>query len=229
MLFVVIRRQQMQFMPNLIKAINSKPDPTHIKNIVFDIGNVLVRWDPLAIVSKAFPEHTEPHTLALKLLKEETWLDLNRGIITEQEAIQQYHQALNIHPSRLENLMQVVRKSLTPLEGSFELVEKLHQAGYLLYIISDNTNELVAYLREQYNFWDKFTGVVISSEIGVLKPSPIIYHHLLDTYLLNPKESIFLDDLEANVKGAKAVNMHSIQFVTAQRCIEDLRTLNINI
>lgn len=198
-----------------------------IKNIVFDVGNVLVKWDPKPVVQKVFPEVEEPEHLILKLVKSEVWLDLNRGKISEKEAIQKYKQELRVSHTQLEHLMHEIKESLHPVEGSFELVEKLSKANHPLYIITDNTHEIVAYLKKRYNFWQHFHGVVNSAELGVLKPSPVIYQYLLETYKLVPEETIFFDDLQANVDGAIAVNMKSIQFVNSAKCIEDLRNLNI--
>jgi len=197
-----------------------------IQNIVFDVGNVLVKWDPIAVISEVFPEE-DPGILLKKIVKSDTWYHLNGGKITELEAIQQYHQSLNIPLQQFERFMTVVKESLLPMEGSFELVEKLYQANHPLYIITDNTREIESYLRQKYDFWSRFRGVVNSAHIGVLKPSPIIYRHLLETYQLIPEETIFFDDLQANVEGAIAVKMKAIQFETAAKCEADLRHLKV--
>jgi putative hydrolase of the HAD superfamily len=199
-----------------------------IKNIVFDVGNVLVKWDPKPVVLNVFPKVEDPEHLIQRLVKSEVWFDLNKGKISEKEAIQRYKQELNLDHTQLEHLMHEIKESLIPVEGSFELVEKLSKANHPLYIITDNTHEIVAYLRKRYNFWQHFQGVVNSAELGILKPSPLIYRHLLETYKLVPEETIFFDDLQTNVDGALAVNMKSIQFLNSTKCIEELRNLNIH-
>jgi putative hydrolase of the HAD superfamily len=197
-----------------------------VKNIVFDVGNVLVTWNPVNIIQNTFPE-LDPNLLLQQIFKTGFWLELNAGKITERQAIEIYHQQFNLSIPSLENLMHVVKESLIPLEDTLELVRQLKRAGFPLYIITDNTKEIMQYLRAKYQFWDLFIGVVVSADIGFLKPSPEIYQHLLETYQLRAEESVFFDDVPANVEGAKAVKMHSFQFSNAARCIEDLKTLNI--
>lgn len=200
-----------------------------IKNIVFDIGNVLVRWDPQSVVETLFPTHPDPTALTRKLFKDTPWYDINLGKITEPQLIQHYHQTLQIDPVKLEHLFHAIKESLIPIEGSFDLAKQLHLAGYPLYLLTDNTREIVRYLKTTYDFWPLFTGLVSSAEVGYLKPSSGIYNFLLNTYQLIPTETLFMDDLMMNVEGAKAVGMHSIQFTTVEQCVQDLRKLNIKI
>lgn len=202
-----------------------------IKNVVFDIGNVLVTWNPLAILQETFSElknSTDASHLLQKIFKADFWYDLNAGKITEVEAVEKYHIYLGKSKAELNLLLEKVKRSLTPLEDTLKIVERLHQANFPLYIISDNTIEIMAHLKKTYDFWNYFSGIVISAEIGHLKPSPIIYQHLLTTYQLKPEETIFFDDVDPNVKGAKDLNMHAFQFTTAEKCISDLKRFGIN-
>lgn len=199
-----------------------------IKNIVFDIGNVLVKWDPFSVVKNVFPNAADPGQLTTQLFKSEGWFAINRGEITEAELITKYHQTFNIDLTTLNFLMEAIKESLTPLPGSFALLENLYKASYPLYALTDNTYEIMNYLRKKYDFWTKFKGVVVSAEVGYLKPSPQIYRHLLATYHLIPQETLFMDDYLPNVEGARAVNMHAILFTDAQQCIKQLSHLGID-
>ncbi len=199
-----------------------------IKNIVFDIGNVLVRWDPLSVVTNIFPQEADPVQLTTQLFKSDFWFAINRGEINETELIHKYHQTLNIDLNTLKLLLVAIKESLVPLPGSFELLDDLYKADYPLYALTDNTFEIMHYLRQKYDFWHKFKGVVMSAEIGYLKPSPHIYRHLLETYHLNPHETVFMDDYMTNVEGARAVNMQAFQFINAEQCLAELARLGIN-
>ena len=196
-----------------------------IKNVVFDVGNVLVRWDPLAITTRVFHDNPDPDQLMQRIFKSQTWYDLNLGYISEKDVIARYKNDLGIDQEKLEYLMQVVKESLTPIEGSFELLEKLYHASIPLYALTDNTHEIMAYLKEKYNFWGLFKGVVVSAEVGYLKPSKLIYEHLLNKYQLIAHETLFIDDHMPNVEGAKAVDMQALVFKSVSKCIEDLQKL----
>ncbi len=192
------------------------------KNIIFDIGNVLVKWAPKEVVVKLFSNHPDHDDLTFKLFKSPTWFDLNKGKLTEAEAVQIYNQKLGVPLKKLQELMHEVKESLTPMEGSFELLEDLYQAKISLYSITDNVHEIVTFLKNKYTFFDKFKGIAISAELGVLKPAKEIYNHLLQTYNLRPEESIFFDDIQKNVDGAKNVGMQATLFTTALTCREEL-------
>lgn len=198
-----------------------------IKNVVFDIGNVLVRWVPHDVVSAFFPQEKSPQDLTLRLFKSPLWYDLNLGKLTEKEALKLYSQQLAIPESKLYELMVAIKESLTPIEGSFELLEELYAKRIPLYSITDNVNEIVAFLRNRYNFFDKFSGIVISSEVGVLKPSPLIYKHLINSHHIVAEESVFIDDVLRNVEGAQDVGFHGIHFTDAAQCREELKKLSI--
>lgn len=198
-----------------------------ISNVVFDIGNVMVVYDPHRVVENLFPHHPNTRMLTQQIFKSQTWFDLNLGKVTEAEANVQYNKLLGIEIARLELLMQEVKESLIPVKGSFELLVKLHQANIKLYSLTDNVREIMVYLRNRYNFWDYFAGVVVSAEVKVLKPAKEIYMHLLDSYRLNPQDSVFIDDLPRNIEGAKAVGMHGIVFKDALSCELELKSLGV--
>jgi len=198
-----------------------------VKNIVFDVGNVLLRWSPQDIVLNFFPNEKSPQELTLKLFKSPVWYDLNLGKLTVEETIQIYNQQLGIPKAELEDLMVAVMESLIPLDGSLELLDELYRQGMPLYSITDNVVEIMKFLKNRYDFFSKFSGIVVSAEIGVLKPSPLIYKRLIDSHLLDPKETVFIDDLEKNVKGAQEIGLHGIHFTHADQCRLELRELGV--
>jgi putative hydrolase of the HAD superfamily len=193
-----------------------------IKNVVFDIGNVLVQWNPQVVIALVFPEVINPTGLSNAIFKSPIWYDLNLGKLSEKAAIALYASKLGIAVSRLEKLMFTIKESLIPVAGSFELLDKLSKAGIPLYCITNNVQETMTYLKKKYDFWYKFIGIVVSAEVSVLKPSPEIYQHLLKKYHLIPGECVFFDDILSNVNGAKAVGMHAVKFTTALQCKKDL-------
>lgn len=193
-----------------------------LKNIVFDIGNVLVQWSPINIITTIFNNSSDAEGLAQKFFKSPIFYDLNLGKVTEEEAISLYSHELDLPNHIVKEVFKVAKESLIPLEGSFELLEDAYQSGIPLYCITDNVKEIVTYLKQKYSFFDKFKGVVVSAEIGVLKPSAKIFQTLLDTYSLIPQETIFIDDVLANVEGAQKVGMQAFQFTDALNCRQEL-------
>lgn len=198
-----------------------------VKNIVFDIGNVLVKWDPATVIQHVFADHPQPALLTAQMFKSPAWYDLNLGKITEADLIEIYHKTLHVSHERLYILLAALKESLVPIENSFALLTRVYQLHYPLYVLSDNVREIVAYLKRRYDFWHQFQGVVISAEVGHLKPAPEIYHHLLTTYQLKPNETLFIDDLLQNVEGAKSMGMQAIEFKNVAQCRDEMLKLNI--
>lgn len=198
-----------------------------IKNVVFDVGNVLVRWDPHFIVTHAFPEYDNPADLVQKIFKNKTWYDLNLGLISEDEALALYNKHLGIGIDRLQHMAEVVRSSLSLLPESVELLKALDAASFSLYALTDNTHDIIAYLQKKYDFWPLFQGIVVSAQVGYLKPSQEIYQHLLNAYGLNASETVFIDDHLPNVEGAKQLGISAIQFQNIKQCMQALKELKV--
>jgi len=200
-----------------------------IRNIVFDIGNVVVRWDPRLISARTFGEAEATAELVRSIFGDPLWFRLNRGEITEAEAKRAYCDRLGRDPAELERLFFHIRDSQALIPGTVDLMARLAKAGYRVFALSDNVRENVLHLRQRYDFWKHFEGVVISAELGWLKPDPRIFGHLLHSFALEPAETVFLDDVAGNVEGARAAEMHAIQFVDAERAEADLAALGVRV
>ena len=200
-----------------------------IRNIVFDIGNVVVRWDPALISARTFGEAEATVELTRSIFADPLWYQLMRGEITEVEAKRAYCLRLLREPAKLDELFFHIKDHQELIPGTVDLMQRLARAGYRVFALSDNVREIVIHLRERYDFWQHFEGVVISAELGWLKPDPRIFGHLLDSFALDPAETVFLDDVAGNVEGARAVNMHAIQFIDAHQAEAELAALGLRV
>lgn len=197
-----------------------------IKNVIFDVGNVLVYWTPIKVISAIFPEF-KPQDFYHKLRP--IWIDLNLGKLTEDEAINQYQANFSLSKERLLQLMLGFKTHQKPLKGSIELLKELKEIGINLFAITDNTKGIIEYHQKNSAFPQYFKDIVVSADLGILKPNRQIYQYLLAKYNLNPYESVFIDDHEPNVKGALAVGMRAFKFVNTETCRLELIELDIPI
>lgn len=200
---------------------------TGIRNIVFDIGNVVVRWNPALIAERAFGTERGTADYAAEIFGGPLWKAINRGEYSEAEAKLAYRRDHGLTTEEADDLFFHIKESLELLPDTAELMVRLSANGYRLFALTDNVHEIVAYLKQRYDFWDHFEGATVSAEIGLLKPSPEIYRHLLDSNGLEAEETLFLDDVPANAKGARDVGMHALVFTTADRAVADMRALGI--
>lgn len=193
-----------------------------IKNIIFDIGNVLVRWAPLEIIGLVFPE---VNATDFYQRMRPIWIDLNLGKFTEEMAIDKCVASMSLPRDQFKELMHQLTWHQKPLEGSIALLQKLQGSGFNLFAITDNVREIMEYHREFSEFPRYFKDIIVSAEIGVLKPDSRIYKNLIDKHQLQPSECVFIDDMMANVEGAIAVGMHAFQFTDMQSCEHQLESI----
>ncbi len=201
-----------------------------IRNSVFDIGHVILRWDPRQIVCQCFGESelAAEHALAL-FSRNASWLALNRGEVTLDKFRRTCSRDHGLSEAEAERLIAELFASLTPVERTLALMERLAAAGYRLFALSDNGREIVAHLGANHGFWPLFEGAVISAELGALKPDLRICRALLETHGLDPAETLFFDDITANVHGAQAVGLHARVFLEARQVESELRALGAGL
>lgn len=202
-----------------------KPQP--IENVVFDVGNVIVRWSPPEIARLAFGEEKFCESLVRSIFKSQTWMDLNIGVITETEAKEQYQLNLGLSELECQRLFYYVKQTQILLFGSVDLIKRVKAAGYGVYALTDNVREVVDYLKTTYDFWPLFEGATISAQVGCLKPQSAIYQALLAQNGLSAESTVFIDDMPNNVRGAQAVGISAIQFENAAQCEQALKALGL--
>ena len=194
-------------------------------NVVFDLGGVLLTWDPESIVSGMF---SDPHVQELvldKVFKHPDWLELDRGTLDPQVAVDQWTERTGLPRADMDRLMAQVPHALAPMDDSIALLPRLKQNGHPLYCLSNMHTASIAHLEESYSFFDHFGGAVVSCRIHAIKPEPEIYSHLLETFDLEPRDTVFIDDMEYNLTAAAEFGIRTILFWNAGQCERDLIAL----
>ena len=152
---------------------------------------------------------------------------LDRGVITEEEAINIFCNR-NIEDSKFIRLvMDNWYQILTPIEGTVEILRALSYKGYKNYVLSNY--QLLAYqnVTKRFDFFSCFNGGIISYKEKLLKPEKDIYDKLIKKYNIDPKESIFIDDTKENVESAKLLGFKAILFTDPIDLREKLAEYNV--
>lgn len=194
-------------------------------NVVFDLGGVVVAWRPDEILARAFED---PETRAIakrELIGHPEWLELDRGTLTFDEAIERGARRSGLPESDVRRLLESVPPALEAFPETVALLRAVKAAGHALYFLSNMPAESMAYLEHRYDFWELFDGAVVSSRIGFCKPEPEIYKYLIDTHCLEPRETVFIDDVLVNVEAAQQLGIQTIHFASAAQCARELRRL----
>ena len=193
-----------------------------VRNVIFDLGGVVFDWNPDHIVSRVQPVPELRAALKDALFGHADWRMFDRGTLTEPELIQRLQLRLGSTRAEVEVILDAVRNSLVEKPETLELIRALQGQGTPLYCLSNMPASIYTHLRQRHSFWDLFNGIVISGEVQMMKPEPEVFLHLLEKYKLRPEETVFVDDLLANIEAAKQVGLRTILFKDAAQCRREL-------
>jgi HAD superfamily hydrolase (TIGR01509 family) len=193
-----------------------------VRNVVFDFGGVLVRWQPESVIASFYADERLRALVRDAVIRHPDWIDLDRGTLSESAATLRFAARMGRPAAEMRTLMQHIKDSLTPLPDSIALLDELAQRGVPLYGLSNMSAPIFALLKSRYDHWDRFRGIVVSGEIGLVKPDPEIFHHLVTRYDLIPAETVFIDDHLPNIESATRLGFRTIQFADAEQCRREL-------
>jgi putative hydrolase of the HAD superfamily len=181
-----------------------------IKNLVFDLGNVLISFKP----SEFFDKKDYPESVKAKILSDifgsNEWLMLDNGDINTRQAIDLIASKSTLNKEEIAHIFKLRTELIFPLDQNVRLLPGLKKQGFRLYFLSNFPMDLFEEVKTGYYFFKYFDGGVISAEAKSSKPDLKIYKILLEKYNLVPNQCLFIDDLEVNVKAAEAAGMNGL-------------------
>jgi 2-haloacid dehalogenase len=181
--------------------------------VVFDLGGVLIDWNPRYLYRQLFDGDDAAME---RFLAEVTTPEWN----LQQDAGRTWDDAVEAltrqHPEHAE-LIAAYRDRWTETLGeaigpTVAVLDELRRTGVRLFALSNWSAETFPVARPRYPFLGWFEGIVISGEVGITKPDERVYRHLLDRFALDAASTVFIDDSEANVQAAHEVGMIAIRF-----------------
>ena len=183
-----------------------------IKNIVFDMGNVLIVFDRGVFLDKVGVTGADRELLLREVYLSLEWSMMDRGSLTDEQAAERM--CRNV-PERLHNTVRALTsewdRPILPIDGIAELVRELKEKGYRLFLLSNASYR-------QHEYWNLIPGsecfedTVISADVKLVKPQPEIYLYAMYKFGIRAEESVFIDDSTPNVEGAVYSGMNGIVF-----------------
>ena len=182
------------------------------KNIVFDIGGVIVDYDPKGYLSKLFNNAELEELLYNIIFDSVEWKLLDQGKITRALAERRMLEAAGKHRYEAQLVLDDWRELLTTKLDTVDLILALRHSGHHLYFLSNVPEDIYLMFQQRRRFMQLFEGGVPSFAAKTAKPDPEIFKLLLNTYELSPAETLFIDDSPINVAAAEALGMTGLRF-----------------
>jgi 2-haloacid dehalogenase len=195
---------------------------------VFDLGGVLIDWNPRYLYRKLFDGDTEAMEEFLATVCTESWNE-------QQDAGRPFADACSslklVHPDKAPLIDAWVRRYDEmlggPISGTVDILAKLNSHSVPLYALSNWSAETFPAARKRFEFLKWFRRVMLSGEVKLLKPDPRIFKLFLETFAIDPALAVYIDDREPNVEAAVAFGMHGILFTAAPALRTELIRLEL--
>lgn len=201
-----------------------------IRNIIFDLGNVLISFIPSDYLKKKnYPEFIQ-HRILNDIFRSEEWKKLDNGDITVPEAIESISRKSALKREEIALVFNFRTDIMFPLDENVRTLPELKKQGFKLYYLSNFPLDSFEEVRNDYYFFRYFDGGIISSQVKLSKPDPRIYRQILITYGLDPEECLYIDDIQENVIAAESVGMQILFTNGSPRIASELaKKLNISL
>lgn len=198
-----------------------------IKNIIFDVGNVLVDWNCEWAFEKLGIEGEAKEAVANATIRSKDWNEYDRSAHKPEELLAYFIEKLPEYEMELRLFWENIGLTIRRYSYTIPWIRALRAAGYRVYILSNYAAWTYEKTREELCFLKEVNGAVFSFQVQQVKPEPEIYQTLLDNYGLVPEESVFLDDREENIRSAERMGIHGILFTSKEQAVCQLASYGV--
>ena len=181
-----------------------------VKNICFDVGNVVIDYQPGAYLEKLGFDAEKREAMLKHIFWSEEWRKLDNGDITFEEAADIISEKSTLTREEILETFDLLPGLLFPMEENIALLPKLKEKGYKLFYISNFTVKFFYMIKAKYPFFGLFDDGVISADLRLSKPGEEIYTYAFDKFSILPEESLFIDDTYENIVTADLLGMKTI-------------------
>lgn len=197
--------------------------------VVFDIGNVLVEWDPRRLYAPLIADRAELERFLREVVPLSWHTEHDRGrpfaesIAERQRLFPDQADLIALFRERWEDTVG------DAIAGSVALLERLDDAGIAVFALTNYSAETFPAFRRRFAFAARFRDIVVSGEEGMVKPDPRIYDLAIERFGVAPARTVFIDDRDENVRAAIAKGMAGLRFENAATLARDLRALGLPV
>ncbi len=195
---------------------------------VFDLGGVLIDWNPRYLYRKLFGGDDAAMEHFLANVCTSNWnlqQDAGRSLSEACDLLKRQHPE---HAKYIDAWRDRYPEMLAgPIQGTVDLLADLRARGVPIYALSNWSSETFPSALERFEFLGWFRGILISGDVRLIKPDPRIFSHFCETHQVDPAQAVYIDDLPHNVAAASAQGMHGIQFTDPASLRSELRKVGL--
>ncbi|MBR5362449.1 MAG: HAD family phosphatase [Oscillospiraceae bacterium] len=187
-----------------------------IKNVIFDIGRVMIEFDWEQYLAGLFDAETAK-TVSDAMWGTPAWNELDRNVIPMHEVIDLFIANAPDYAAQIQEAMQKIGGCPRMMPYAIPWVEELKARGYLVFYLSNYFEYLMQERPDVLEFTKHMDGGVFSWQERITKPEPEIYQRLMQRYDLRPEECVFIDDSPQNIEAANALGIHAFLFESYEK------------
>jgi len=190
--------------------------------VIFDLGGIVTAYDPMRFAIEILHDLEQADRVRRLVFGTKTWLALDQGLLTEKEAEARITAENPGDAAAIHSLFDLYKNLLVPIPEGIAIVRKVKEAGHRVFALSNFGPEAWEVVGRRDLYGEIFDGIVISSEVKLVKPDPAIFEVLIERYGLEPKRCAFIDDVPANVETARRLGLDGIHFENYPQLVEAL-------
>lgn len=198
-------------------------------NVVFDVGGVLLRWEPLDFMPRLLPGRTGTAAATEALVRDffqgfdGDWADFDRGSVEPDALAERIARRTGLSVAEAALVIAAIPAELLPLDASVALLRRLHARGHALHFLSNMPAPYAAHLEATLDFLGLFRSGVFSARIRLIKPEAAIFDHAGRAFdIVDPARTLFIDDVLRNVEAARKAGWQAFRFENPAQCAAEL-------
>ena len=196
-----------------------------ISNIVFDLGKVLIAYDPGGYLERHFSDPKLRDRLMHAVFLSQSWQDDDAGKYPEEQILQGFIRNAPDLENEIRLVYEETGETIEAFPYAIPWLQSLAEKGYRLYGLSNYSKHTYDRSKQKLTFLNLLNGMLFSWECRLAKPDPAIYKHFLEKFSLSAETCIFIDDMPANIEAAQKQGFQGILFRTQAQARHDLDEL----
>lgn len=205
------RKEQCRMIPLMLDDKYETMPWDMIDTVLFDVGNVLLTYDPDAIIRDLVPDRPDLYErLRTKVFRTPYWPMMDHGLATAEQAAEAMIGRDKDLAPYVHAIMNGWIEMKDVISEGVDALKTVKAHGKRLYVLSNYPDKAFQHIYDKYDFFKLFDDVVVSARIGLTKPNPEIYRYVLKKYALDPARTLFIDDTHNNIEAALALGIQGI-------------------